>query len=83
MSIEDNQRRVLGMVRALADIDTQRTAATQAWQSLAPADEAEARALLDAALVLLLQVASDPRLGGRAHVLDTLTRITLKAEATQ
>lgn len=81
MSIQDNQRRVLGMVRALADIDQHKHEATQDWQALAPANEAEARAMLDAALVLLLQVASDPRLGGQAHVLDILTRVTIKAEA--
>ena len=79
-NINDSQRRVIGMVQALTDIDTRRVEATQAWASLQPTDEAEAKRMLDAAVTIILQVLSDQRLNGRQAEIDRLTRLSIAYE---
>lgn len=56
-------------------------AAVEDWSALAPRNEEDARALLNAALVLLGQLSGDPRLGGRDAVIDKLTRLSMVFEA--
>ena len=75
---QDEQRRVLGLLRSLLDDD--RTRARRDWAALAPADEDDACGLLNAALVLLLQVTADPRLGGRDEAIAKLMRLSLLFE---
>lgn len=75
---QDEQRRVLGLLRSLMDDD--RARAVQDWTALAPVDEDDARALLNAALVLLGQLSGDPRLGGRDAVIAKLTKLSLAFE---
>lgn len=75
---QDEQRRVLGLLRSLMDDD--RTRAVRDWAALAPVDEEDARGLLNAALVLLLIVTADPQLGGRDEMIAKLTRLSLKYE---
>lgn len=58
----ESQRRVLGLMNSL--MEDNRTKAIRDWAALAPADEAEAKDLLNAALVLLVAISADERLGG-------------------
>ncbi|WP_457950475.1 hypothetical protein ACTAQI_07835 [Pseudarthrobacter sp. alpha12b] len=73
------QQRVLGLLRSLLDDDPIRAADERA--ALAPVDESDARALLDAAVVLLGMLTADPRLGGRDHEIARLTRLSTIFEA--
>lgn len=51
------------------------------WAALLPEDEADAVALLDAAVMLLAVTISNPKLGGAKAVLAGMTRRNLAAQA--
>ncbi|MFJ6155552.1 hypothetical protein ACIQF8_01270 [Pseudarthrobacter sp. NPDC092184] len=75
---QGEQRRVLGLLRSLYEEDPARAVEDRA--ALAPVDESDARALLDAALVLLGMLTGDPRLGGRDEEIARLTKLSLVFE---
>jgi hypothetical protein len=75
---QSEQRRVLALLRSLYEEDPARAVEERA--ALAPVDEADARAMLDAAVVLLGVMTSDPRLRGRDAEIARLTKLSLLFE---
>jgi hypothetical protein len=73
------QRRVLGMLRSLLDED--RAQGARDWKALEPADDREARALLNVAIELLLVATADPRLGGQQQVIAEMVQRYIRMEA--
>lgn len=75
----ERQRRVLGLLLSL--LEDNRTKAVRDWQALTPTDGDDARALLNAALKVLLAVTADPRLGGRMEYITKMLQTYVRMEA--